>query len=426
MNAQAILETLAGTFCCSNDQLLTLKTCGASLASLTGYSPEELESKFHNHLVELVVPEDRQAFLQSITEQLSQGDDVELEFQLRHKDGRHLWVLNKSRRLFQEYGSEYLCGLLTDVTRSRQSYEHTYKALEQYQIILAQIENIIFEWNFQKDTIFFSDTWTEIFGYSPVTEKFSHYTQENPHLHPEDLPIFLEHLQALRDGASYRTMEVRIQKADGDYLWCRIRATALHDADGKLLKIVGIIINIDAEKKAAHALKVRAERDALTKLLNQDTAHKLADKYLNAITTTPHCALLIIDLDNFKQVNDQSGHLFGDKVLIQSAKEIQKLFRSQDILARIGGDEFLVLMKDISDRELVKERCQLLINAFQTLLGVASVPYNLSCSIGVAFSPVHGISYYELFQHADQALYHAKALGKSRFAIYEEAVTCRI
>ena len=419
MNTQAIFETLAGTYCCYTDLPLTLLPAETSLSSLTGYSPEELAHTFHNSLLELIDASDRESVMLHFEEQLAQGNDMELEFRLSHKEGHPIWVLNKCRRICGENGREYLYGILVDITKSRHSHKHTYKELEQYHIILSQTENIIFEWNFQKDTMFFSNTWADIFGYSPATEHFSLVVKENPYLHPDDIGQFSEHLQALFQGASYQTMEARFRKADGSYLWCRIRATAIRDADERIIKIVGIIINVDTEKKANRALQQRAERDALTKLLNKDTAHKQAEEYLRASDSVPHCALLIIDMDNFKQVNDQSGHLFGDSVLVQAAKEIAHLFRSHDIVARIGGDEFLVLMKDISDQTLVEKRCQQLIAAFSSILKGAPVHYSLSCSIGVAFSPQHGEAYYELFQHADQALYLAKNRGKSQFAIYE-------
>ena len=184
-------------------------------------------------------------------------------------------------------------------------------------------------------------------------------------------------------------------------------------------KISGIIINIDAEKQSSQALQERAERDSLTKLLNKSAGRKQAEEYINRQGETVNCALLMIDLDNFKQINDRYGHLFGDTVLTQVSRVLKKMFRSQDIIARMGGDEFMVLMRGISDEELLKNRCRQLINVFGNTFRSLSQEVMLSCSVGVAMAPVHGRSYYELFQHADQAMYQAKRSGKNRVMFAE-------
>ena len=155
-------------------------------------------------------------------------------------------------------------------------------------------------------------------------------------------------------------------------------------------KISGVIINIDAEKQAEQALQDRAERDSLTKLLNKNAAKKQIEDYLSHFRGKAQCAMLIIDLDNFKQVNDQQGHLFGDAVLTKVAREIEKLFRNQDIVSRIGGDEFLVLMRTISERPLLENRCRRLLENLQTLFSKQSFKLPLSCSIGIALAPEHG------------------------------------
>ena len=420
MKAQSILEALAGTYCCSNDWHLSIQECGTNLASLVGYSAEEIKNEFHNHLLELIVSDSQARIRQEFLEQLDTNHYAEIEFPMRHKDGHIIWVFNKCKYMEQSDGSIYICGILIDITHYKKDLEFTYKSLEQFQIILAQTENIVFELDCKEDVITFSDTWERIFGYAPRTKNFITNLKSESHIHPEDLPAFLDQLNILKCGGGYQMLEARIEKSDGSYLWCRIRATAIYDSTNTLIKVVGIIINIDAEKKAAYALIERAEQDPLTKLLNNGTARHQAEEYLNAFPLGARCALIILDLDNFKQVNDQHGHMFGDTVLVNTANEIKKLFRTCDIIARIGGDEFLILMKDVYDHELVQNRCQLLVDSIRSLLSQEPFCCKSSCSVGIAFAPNHGITYNNLFQHADQALYDAKKLGKNRYAIYNE------
>ena len=419
----AVFTSLAGTYCCRLDADFRLEDNGTALTSLLGFSAAELKDTFHNCLLELIPQEDRQELRQKIARQLAADDQVELACQFGHKDGHIIWALLKGRRIVHQNGAEYLCGILTDISRSKGVHDELSHRLDQQNIILAQTENIIFEWDLLSDTIFFSDTWERIFGYSPITHDLGRSVSDfASHLHPDDVPLLSQHLGLFESGASYQAIDARIARADGRYLWCRFRATAIRDKSGKVCKLVGIIINIDAEKRETSALKKQAERDSLTKLLNKQTAHEKVTQYLSSSPKDVNCVLMIIDVDHFKHVNDQYGHMVGDSVLTRCAEEIRRLFRSVDIVARIGGDEFLVLMKDTSDRELVKARCSQLISAFRAILQPYLQAHTLSCSIGASFAPEHGTTYYDLFLAADRALYHAKGLGKNQYTFFSNDI----
>ncbi len=216
-------------------------------------------------------------------------------------------------------------------------------------------------------------------------------------------------------------------RKDGSSLWLMNRGRRV-EIEGQEY-IFGILVDItetkqqyDREREVASVLHEQARKDSLTNIYNASTARKLAEEYLAEDGMTESCALLIIDLDDFKSVNDTHGHLCGDALLVQAAQAIRRLFRSKDIVGRIGGDEFMVLMKNVSDKELVKNRClqlnEILQNIFKGQLGVVDA----SCSIGVSFSPEHGYSYFSLFCCADQALYHAKQNGRKQHVFYEEGV----
>lgn len=412
---------LTGLFRYRNNRWFTLEEDESKLSALLGYTNEEIQTKFHGHLIELVVPSDREMVRQVIAEQLKSGPNIALGFRLRHKEGHSIWVLNKSHLVIEADGSEYLYGTLTDITQNLQTQQELRLNLERYQTILEQTESIIFEWDPETDTAYFSKQWEDILGYPPLRKDVMANLTTSTHFHPENLSDIIQMFHDMKYGdLTYKDIEAQIANVHGRYLWFRLRKTAVRDESGRLLKIVGIIINIDAQKKAEKSLKEQAEQDTLTKLLNKHTARKRAEIYLSSTAQNPKCALLIIDLDNFKQVNDQYGHLFGDAVLTQTAKEIKKLFRSQDIIARIGGDEFMVLMRDINDRQLLENRCKHLISSLHMLYTAQMQDTPLSCSIGIALAPEHGNSYFDLFQHADQALYQTKDSGKNGFSFYDQ------
>lgn len=407
-------------YSCRNDRDFTLMEVHSGANYLAGYAIDEIRTEFGGALIDLVHPDDRDLVRSEFHNQLKRGTDVKVEFRLLRKDGSVQWVLDKSRLLVDADGREYLYSAITDISRFKHINEDLLEKLERYEIILAQTENVLFEWNVTTDQIAFSNTWEKIFGFAPISENLRTHLASGTYFHPDDIPLLFDGIGNIENGSDYEMVELRIATAKGRYLWCRLRATAIRDKDGKLQKISGIVINIDAEKQAERALQDRAERDSLTKLLNKHAGRKQAEEYFSRFPDGVSSAMMIIDLDNFKQVNDQYGHLFGDAVLTKVAREIKKLFRNQDIVSRIGGDEFLVLMRGVADRKLVESRCQRLLNMFRAVLQDQKVKLPLSCSIGIALSPEHGKTYYELFNRADQALYWAKAKGKNNFVIYDE------
>ena len=418
-NASAAPVAEEYAYICRNDHGFTLHQFGGNRRDLGGYTQEEIRSIFGGHLIELVIPEDREMIRQAFREQLRHGPGVQVEYRVRHKDGRILWVLNKSRVVIDGAGEEWIYTMLIDISDSRRTIDELNRKLDRYEIILAQTENVLFEWDVHADTVSFSNTWEKIFGFEPVSGQIKPALRNGSFFHPDDIVLLMEGVRNLESGSGYEMAEVRVATVWGRYLWCRFRATAIRDDMGRLCKIAGIIINIDAEKQAEQALQDRAERDALTKLLNKEAGRRHAENYFTQFPQGVNCALLIIDLDNFKQVNDRYGHLFGDAILTQAAREIKKLFRNQDILARIGGDEFMVLMRGVSDRALVESRCNRLLATFRSVFCNARYDLPLTCSVGVALSPEHGTSYYDLYHRADQALYQAKDRGKSAYVIYD-------
>lgn len=170
--------------------------------------------------------------------------------------------------------------------------------------------------------------------------------------------------------------------------------------------------------KEQEELKVKAEIDEMTKLLNKATAEKMAKQILEEYPDENH-AILMIDIDNFKNVNDSLGHDVGDHVISVVAGIISMQFGGSDIVGRIGGDEFMVFMKDVKDREDARRKAQNIVDALCKKENL-SIPDCVSVSIGMAFSDESGIEYEPLFKKADEALYVSKEKGKSCYTEYSE------
>lgn len=166
--------------------------------------------------------------------------------------------------------------------------------------------------------------------------------------------------------------------------------------------------------------QIYTERDLLTNVYNKASGINIAENELNVSDEKSLHALFIIDIDNFKGVNDNLGHAIGDKVLAEAAKAILGVFREADIVSRFGGDEFVVFAPHISDMSFVEEKAVKLCGELRKSYRDGGNTQNISASVGIACFPVHGLTYDELFKRADKALYAIKKQGKDGFAIYSD------
>ncbi len=408
-------DLYGAVFLCAADDKLTLLQMNESFVSLFGYTRCELGTKFSASFLDMVFPADRpllQIFLQ-------QGVTQETEFRIVQNGGGEKWVLQRRQLLRDAGGIPYFCCILVDITPSKKTQLELTMSLERHEIILNQTNEIIFEWDIATDRFSFSSNWEKLFHYAPVKGNTTRATMESNFVHADDKKLVTRFFTDILRGAPYVECEARIAKADGTFLWCRMRSTQQFDANGAPIKAIGVISNIDEEKQRAQRLMEKAERDTLTKLYNKGTVQALIADHLSSRRTESIDALLIIDVDNFKSVNDTEGHLFGDKFLIHIADCLNKIFRNTDLIGRIGGDEFIVLARDLPDIELARQKAEQALSAFRNIQTGEKRHLAVSCSVGIAITQGQNIPLETLYSNADWALYQAKRGGKNRYMIYE-------
>lgn len=417
---QALTNNIpGGVICCDCTQELNILQYSKGFLAMFGYTREDMKNLFDNRYINVVYEPDRKELLKTIRQQLSGASSVkEFEYRAVHKDGRIIWVFDRGQLVEQDGGQSAFYCMLMDVTETKKYQEELRLSLERHQIILNQTADIIFEWDIPRDIISLSSNWEKKFGYPPKMRHLSGSAFKTAHIHPDDLETIAGAVRNLKDGVSYVEAEMRIAHQDGRYLWCRGRATLQLDGHGRPAKAVGVIIDIDQEKQRVRRVEERAERDTLTGLYNKGTAQGRMEQTLKEMDASQFCALMILDVDNFKTVNDMYGHLSGDAMLTDIAGVLQKHFDSRDIIGRIGGDEFAVLMRSGEDREAVGRRAEELLAAFDSLMDKGRGPCRLSCSIGIALSPKDGRDFYTLYERADAALYYAKTRGKNGYDFY--------
>jgi diguanylate cyclase (GGDEF)-like protein/PAS domain S-box-containing protein len=241
-------------------------------------------------------------------------------------------------------------------------------------------------------------------------------------IHPDDLPSLKAALQSLFDGSSETfTNEHRKRCKDGSWKWIQVRGmVAARDASGAPSRMIGTYLDISARKQAEETIQRQANFDPLTQLPNRRLfLDRLAQEIAKSRRANLPLGLLLIDLDEFKEVNDTLGHDVGDTLLQEAARRIRSCVRDADTVARLGGDEFTVLLTDLPDRAAhIEDIAQKIIVRLAEPFQLGNEMAYVSASIGITLFPRDAEDIDTLMKHADQAMYSAKKQGRNRFCYF--------
>lgn len=214
-------------------------------------------------------------------------------------------------------------------------------------------------------------------------------------------------------GRSTLTFHYQRYLSDGTIRWVRNEVRFLTDVDSGHLCAMLSAKDIDAKKQAEQKLVEAAQMDKMTMLLNRHTTMESIRRILEEEAEHAH-VLYMIDIDNFKKLNDTLGHQRGDEFLVALAAEVKNCFRESDIVGRIGGDEFFAFMRNVSDFAVMERKAQELLGAIQDVCAIYA-EVRVSGSIGISVYPEKGTTLEELYEYADKALYEAKRKGKNQY-----------
>jgi diguanylate cyclase (GGDEF)-like protein/PAS domain S-box-containing protein len=207
---------------------------------------------------------------------------------------------------------------------------------------------------------------------------------------------------------------------DNKYAWKQNIINVYFSESMNIVKAIIQTKDIQEQKEKQQKLIERSQRDSLTKLYNKHTTKKLVNEYLAENSNSNTCsAFLIVDIDNFKKVNDTLGHLAGDGMLFDVAQKLNAIFRKTDIIGRIGGDEFVVFIKNIENMDVPKIKAQEICEAIHKEFDYESGKFTISASVGVCIIKGTKITYEELYNNSDIALYDVKNNGKNSFSVYQ-------
>lgn len=291
--------------------------------------------------------------------------------------------------------------------------------LERLYSVVSISADMIFEYHPDREKFrFYKRNNSDFSEIMSLSSDFEQFFKENNIVFIDDIDAFERLCDNIRSGIDKASFEVRFRNSGEDeYNWYRIKMKALKNDEGRFIKLIGKFENISDIKNAEMRLIDKAERDPLTRIYNKSTTKKLIKNFLRIDSKDTFDAFIIIDVDDFKKVNDTLGHLFGDSILFDLSQEMQDLFRSNDVVGRIGGDEFIVFLRGIKQKSHIESKANDICKIFD-LLYAGDDGTKITGSLGIALFPQDGDTFDELYRKADLALYASKRAGKSCYTFY--------
>lgn len=387
-----------------------------------GYEPGQVEIS-NEFFYNAVHPDDRKCISQVLSEAIEQRKVYHIEHRVILPDGRERILYGQGELVFDKQTDKpiKLLGTVQDITERKRTEEALRDSEYKLRTLISSMSEGLAQVNNDEAIEFVNDRLCEMTGYER-DELLGKVTFEM--LFDEEGSKLLKGINQQRQKGISGHYEMRLRKKSGEMLWVLIGGSPIVNTDGKMTGTLGVFTDITERKRIEEQLLHDAFHDGLTKLANRAlfmehlriTIERSKSRHSN-----PY-AVLFLDFDRFKMINDSLGHAEGDQLLNQIARRLESATRTGDLAARLGGDEFVILLSEMlaeSDAVQVAERIQ---NDLKKPFDLSGNEIFISASIGIALSNAGHKRAEDMVRDADIAMYRAKANGKAQYQIFDQVM----
>ncbi|WP_443114186.1 putative bifunctional diguanylate cyclase/phosphodiesterase [Herbaspirillum seropedicae] len=418
---ETLLVNLDGVvYRCRDDAQWTMEFVSEGCLALTGYLPEDLLLNQRLSFLELTHPEDRTLVRNHVDACMRERRRIDIEYRIVRADGAVRWVWERGVGIYNAGGRvEAIEGFLQDVTERKEAAQALQEAERRYRSIFENAIEGVFQTTPDGTYIAVNPALARIYGYHSPEDLIVGLRDISHQLYVEP-ERRQEFMRLMEEQGSVSNFESRVYRRDGEIIWISENARAVYDEAGKLSCYEGTVEAITERKAHEAEMRHQATHDALTGLPNRNMLHEhLQRALLVARQKGALTAVAFVDLDQFKFINDSLGHQVGDELLKTVAQRLQACLREADMVARQGGDEFVLVLQNQTEGEAgIAEVMQRILAAVARPWQAGDREFQVTASIGVSRYPADGKDVESLLKHADSAMYRAKEQGRNNFQFF--------
>ncbi len=350
---------------------------------------------------------------------IDEQSSLKLEYRLQHTGDEIIWVYGQIVAEYSDTGEviSYV-GTITDITDRKRVETAIQTSEERYRMLAENTNDLICLLNRYGRYIYVSPSSKPLLGYAfqdLIGENFFEF------IHPQDCDRFRQELALLNSTQVQKPITYRMRRKNGDYVWLETLAKPIFDSLGQVLRLQTTSRNVTDRIQVQEQLKHDTLHDDLTDLPNRNLLMERLELAIQRAKRREDCrfAVLFLDLDRFKIINDSLGHLAGDRLLILVAQKFQSVLRATDVAARLGGDEFVILLEEIKNIQQAIHVVERIFAEFKSPFNLFGREVFISTSIGIVWSNQEYTQPSDLLRDADIAMYRAKSQGSGRYQIFD-------
>jgi len=406
---------------CRDDANWTMEFVSDGCQRVTGYAPAELLLNGRISYEEITHPEDRERVRTAVHEAIAERRRFDLEYRIHHADGTVRWVWERGIAVRDAADRVVaLEGIVEDVTARTENELALREAERRYRGLFDNAIEGIFRTTVEGRYLDANPALARIYGFTSPAELMETWKDIRAQLYV-DPTRREEFMRIVKARGSISGFESQVYRKNGDVIWISENARAVLGDSGHVVYYEGTVEDITERHLYQARIEQQANYDTLTGLANRSLLNdRLEQGILTAASYGARLAVVFIDLDRFKYINDSLGHDVGDRLLQGMAERFKSCIREFDTVARLGGDEFVLLLNGQSGPDSVATMLERVLESVAQPWRHGARDFELTCSVGVALYPDDGNDAAALLKHADSAMYRAKEQGRNNFQFFTD------
>lgn len=415
-----LVDNLKGmVYCNIYDEHWTMLFISNGCEGLTGYTPAQLINNQTISYEEVIAAEYRNDVREQIAKAVEENTAFEIEYPIVHASGHLVWVSERGYPVYDEFGQvQALEGYIQDISDRKNVEASLKKAESRYRSIFENAIEGIFQSTLEGQYLVANPALASLYGYDSSEGLISALNNIQHQLYV--LPTRRdEFVKEITTKGKVHNFQSQIYRKDKSIIWISENARLVYDKDNQPIYYEGTVEDITELKNHAVEIEYQATHDNLTGLPNRYILNDRLQQSINfASRYHTKLAVVFVDLDQFKLINDSMGHSVGDQLLVSVSKRISNNVRDIDTVVRLGGDEFVILIPNVQTRQDIELSLSRLLNHMSAPLNINDFNFSVTCSMGISVYPDDGRDPDTLLKNADSAMFKAKHTGRNNFQFF--------